>query len=312
MDTPLIYVVDDEPGIAMLCDRLLSRAGYRVESETSPPRAIEFFRQKEIDLLLVDIRMPEVDGFELINHLRQIQPESAVLIMTGHGTVETAIRALRQGVDGLLLKPFDQGSDLIDAVKLAFQDNQQRRDAARTRALRPLFSVTESLLSETRRGPLLDLIVDAVCAHLKCQHAACFLRNPEHKIYELTCSRGAAFDDSQSWLDQVAACTAPALIQSAGEGKDSLNSLLEALTLESVILMPILRPELKMVLVAARHQPNRLLEIRTSNSCKSLPARQWQLSKTRVYMKNSWSTSEESRNPRGRCCRRKKWQPQAG
>lgn len=66
-----------------------------------------------------------------------------MLIMTGHGTVETAIRALRQGVDGLILKPFGQGSELIDAVKLALADSQQKRDAARTQALRPLFSVTD-------------------------------------------------------------------------------------------------------------------------------------------------------------------------
>ncbi|MBM3125759.1 MAG: hypothetical protein FJZ87_11925, partial [Chloroflexi bacterium] len=76
------------------------------------------------------------------------------------------------------------------------------------------------------------------------------------KIYELTCSRGAAFDDSQSWLDQVTTCTAPVLIQSPGEGRDSFKSVVEALTLETAILMPIFRPEMQMVLVAARNQPN--------------------------------------------------------
>ena len=59
-------------------------------------------KQNKADLLLVDIRMPEVDGFEVITSARRLQPDLAVLVMTGFGTVETAIHALRQGVDGLI------------------------------------------------------------------------------------------------------------------------------------------------------------------------------------------------------------------
>ena len=131
METPIVFVVDDEPGIALLCNRLLTRAGYKVETQTNPREAISFLKENKIDLLLVDIRMPEVDGFEVIQHAQRLQPDAAMLIMTGHGTVETAIRALRQGVDGLILKPFSKGSELVDAVKLALADSQQKRDAAR-------------------------------------------------------------------------------------------------------------------------------------------------------------------------------------
>lgn len=66
MESPFVFVVDDEPGIALLCNRLLTRAGYRVLTETNPRRAIEYFKESQVDLLLVDIRMPEVDGFEVI------------------------------------------------------------------------------------------------------------------------------------------------------------------------------------------------------------------------------------------------------
>lgn len=66
METPFVFVVDDEPGIALLCKRLLTRAGYKVETETAPRKAIEYLKENKIDLMLVDIRMPEVDGFEVI------------------------------------------------------------------------------------------------------------------------------------------------------------------------------------------------------------------------------------------------------
>ncbi|MBI5963986.1 MAG: response regulator [Chloroflexi bacterium] len=254
METPFVFVVDDEPGIALLCKRLLTRAGYRVETETDPRRAIDYLKENTISLLLVDIRMPGVDGFEVIQHAQRLQPDAAMLIMTGHGTVETAIRALRQGVDGLLLKPFGQGSELIDAVKLALADSQQKHDAARTQALRPLFSVTESLLSETRREPLLDLIVSAICEHLQCMHAACYQQtDKDSQKYSLIISRGnMASQELQDLISHVDASSSPLLINANGPGDSKLKSLLTDLGLGAAILVPILRPNLRMILFAAR------------------------------------------------------------
>jgi|CXWL01.1.fsa_nt_gi signal transduction histidine kinase/CheY-like chemotaxis protein len=253
MENPFVFVVDDEPGIALLCNRLLTRAGYKVATETDPRKAIEYLKENKINLLLVDIRMPEVDGFEVIQHTQRLQPDAAVLIMTGHGTVETAIRALRQGVDGLLLKPFSQGNELIEAVKLALADSQTKRDAARTRALRPLFSVTEALLSETRREPLLDLIVNAICGHMQCSQAACYQLEIESGKYTLLASRG--FPAPQLHLDlisRVDESSAPLFINASGPGDSTLKTHLSALGLGAVILTPILRPNLSMMLYAAR------------------------------------------------------------
>jgi signal transduction histidine kinase/FixJ family two-component response regulator len=253
MDTPFVFVVDDEPGIALLCKRLLMRAGYRVETQTDPRKAIDYLKENSINLLLVDIRMPGVDGFEVIQHAQRLQPDAAMLIMTGHGAVETAIRALRQGVDGLILKPFGQGSELIDAVKLALADSQQKHDAARAQALRPLFSVTESLLSETRREPLLDLIVNAICEHLQCGYTACFQQDRETKNYSLLISRGkVSFDGIQDLIACADASSTPLLINANGPGDSKLKALLSELGLGAAILVPVLRPNLRMIMFAAR------------------------------------------------------------
>ena len=253
MENHFVFIVDDEPGIAMLCDRILTRAGFEVATETNPRQAIEYLRENKVDLLLVDIRMPEVDGFEVIQHTQRLQPDTAVLIMTGHGTVETAIRALRQGVDGLLMKPFSHSSELVEAVKLALADSQKKRDAARTQALRPLFTVTESLFSETRREPLLDLIVNAICGHLKCPQAACFQMNPESNLFVQIVSKGAA--SSQSLLDLISKAdifSAPLLVNADGPGDASMKVHLSNLGLGSVILVPIIHPNLHLMFYAAR------------------------------------------------------------
>jgi len=247
-----ILVVDDEPGIALLCKRLLSRAGNMVVALTDPKEAVVWLREHAADLLLVDIRMPEVDGFELITLARQLQPDLAVLVMTGFGTVETAIRALRQGVDGLILKPFQNGGELVEAVKLALSDNQQKRDAARINALRPLFTITESLLSETRQDSLLDLIVNAVLGQLRCRHATYYQYSQEDGRFVLLSGIGKTLTD---FLIQADAGGVPILINAVGPGDVVLQARLRKAGLGAAMFAPIVSPGSRSILFAAR-DPN--------------------------------------------------------
>lgn len=191
MNAPYVVIVDDEAGIAKLCSRLLTQAGFQTKSFTSPKKAMSYLQESRADLLLADIRMPEVDGFEVITFAKELQPDLATLVMTGFGTVETAIKALRQGVDGLILKPFENGEELIDAARQALLDNQRKRDAAHTEALRPLFNVTEAFLAETRPEHLPELIVETTCNHLHCSHAAYYQRTEDEDLEALT-QRGQA------------------------------------------------------------------------------------------------------------------------
>lgn len=252
MDAISILVIDDEPGIAMLCDRLLTRAGFHVSALTDARLAVDFLLNNTVDLLLVDIRMPDVDGFEVIAHAQRIQPDIAVLVMTGYGTVETAIRALRQGVDGLLLKPFDRGQELIQAVQQALADNQQKRDASRTKALRPLFSITESLLSETQQERLLELISSAICGYLRCPHAGYYLTAGTEPL-QLQIERGRSFAGKMDQiLNQVDSASAPALILSKGPRATKLKRHMLELGLGSAIFVPVVRPNFRSVVYAAR------------------------------------------------------------
>jgi two-component system NtrC family sensor kinase len=255
MESISVLVVDDEPGIALLCDRILSRAGYAVISETNPRQAIEDLQQKRFDLLLVDIRMPEVDGFDVISRAQMVQPDIAVLVMTGFGTVETAIRALRQGVDGLLLKPFKQSEELLQAVRQALTDNQRKRDTARVSALRPLFNVTETLFAETNRDRLLELIVTAICDHLNCSNVAYYQVDngkvavvaQEGKVLQVDASNFAA-----QLISRVDADGDPIVINATGPGEADAQALLSSLELGTAILIPVARSNLHSVFFAAR------------------------------------------------------------
>src|SRR5512134_2325244 len=232
MESISVLVVDDEPGIALLGNRILSRAGYDVISETDPRAAIEHIQDHRLDLLVVDIRMPEVDGFDVISRAQMVQPDIAVLVMTGFGTVETAIRALRQGVDGLLLKPFEQHEELLSSVRQVLTDNQRKRDTARMQALRPLFNVTETLFSETDRNRLLDLIVQAIRDHLHCSNVAYY--QVENKKATIVAQRGRVLqvDDSEVAAQLVRRLDMdgnPIVINATGPGEADAQSLLSTL-----------------------------------------------------------------------------------
>ena len=256
MDSISVLVVDDEPGIALLCNRILSRAEYQVTSLTDPREAIEYLQQNHVDLLLVDIRMPEVDGFDVISRAQIVLPDIAVLVMTGFGTVETAIRALRQGVDGLILKPFQKSDELIQAAKQALTDNQRKRDTARVQALRPLFNVTETLFAETDQIKLLNMIIAAISNHLHCSNAA-YYQVDEGGIVSVVAQRGKSLPVDESsfaaqLVSRVDADGDPIVINSTGPGEEDTQSLLSTLGFGSAILIPVARSSLHSVLFAAR------------------------------------------------------------
>jgi signal transduction histidine kinase/CheY-like chemotaxis protein len=252
-----ILVVDDEPGITQLCERLLKKEGFSVLSFVKAREAMAYITENPIDLLLVDIRMPEVSGFDVIAQARCDQPDVAVLVMTGYGTVEMAIQALRQGVDGLILKPFVNAEELIHAVRQALADNQSKRDIARIQAFRPLFDIMESLLAETNPEPLLDLILNAISGHLRCDHAAVYQLSADGNRLNILAGRGTTLPEEKSSADggllgRTSAMGAPLWVNVVGPGEPTLQKKLVKLQLSSVICVPILRLNVRGVLYAGR------------------------------------------------------------
>ena len=258
MTAPKVLIVDDEAGIAKLCERLLSRTGFQPVSFTAPREAMRYLETHLMDLLLVDIRMPEVDGFDLVSFAKTQQPDIAVLVMTGFGTVETAIRALRQGVDGLILKPFETGDELVQAVRQALEDNQRKRDAARIQAVRPLFDVTESLLAETNLNRLLEMIVRAVGGHLRCDHAAYYQYLQEEDALKKVEGMGEVFPETgttpPSLVDYAFQSGVSLWVNAVGPGIPALQEQMKAMGLGSALCVPISQPNLRSVLYAARNQ----------------------------------------------------------
>jgi signal transduction histidine kinase len=191
---PTVLLVDDEPGIVRLCQRLLEKGGYRVIGVMDPQASMDLIDSEQIDLLLVDIRMPKMDGFELLKWARERQPDLAVVVMTGYGNVETAVEALHRGADGLVLKPF-AGNVLLDSVRSALRESQQKQDALRLQTLRPLFAIIEALFGETDPENLRSLLLDSVCSSLRCSRAGLYSCAPNKISYQIVAWRGEPLEE---------------------------------------------------------------------------------------------------------------------
>jgi len=124
-ETVRILVVDDERQIAELLTGILREEGHDAECVTRPEAALERLRADRYDLLVTDLRMPGMDGMELIAEAQQLDPGLGTLVMTAYSSTETAVDALRRGVTDYLSKPF--GVDDIREVLGKFLRARGRR-----------------------------------------------------------------------------------------------------------------------------------------------------------------------------------------
>lgn len=156
-----ILIVDDESHIRESAVRLLKRKRYDAEGAGSGAEALEKIGKASYDLLLIDIKMPEMNGLEMLRRAKEMNPEIMALMITGYGTIETAIEALELGAVGFLRKPItiDNLTKNIDAT---LSRGRLRKENARLQALMPLFELIKVLLSEVNENKLFGLILDTV------------------------------------------------------------------------------------------------------------------------------------------------------
>lgn len=121
-----ILVVDDEANIRLTLTALLRRAGYTVDSAESGAAAISILERRPFDMLVVDLKMPEIGGMEVVAAARRAQPDLAIIVLTGHGTLESAIDGLHQGVFDYILKTSDP-SHVVERVEAGLLHRAQTR-----------------------------------------------------------------------------------------------------------------------------------------------------------------------------------------
>ena len=108
-----VLVVDDEVAIRETLAQILGYEGYRVPTAASGPEALALMDEDAADAVLLDIKMPEMDGFEVLARLRESHADVPVVVISGHGDIQTAVQAVKEGAYDFLEKPLDRGRLLV-------------------------------------------------------------------------------------------------------------------------------------------------------------------------------------------------------
>src|SRR6195256_3290789 len=103
-----VLIVDDEPNLRKILSAQLSRDGYDVLTAEDGEKGLEALREHHIDLVITDLKMPKLDGMALLREALREDPELPIVMITAHGTIDTAVEALKTGAFDYLTKPFDK------------------------------------------------------------------------------------------------------------------------------------------------------------------------------------------------------------
>ncbi|MFH0794712.1 MAG: sigma-54 dependent transcriptional regulator, partial [bacterium] len=142
---PRILIAEDEDRLWRVLAMLLSNAGYKLSLASDGEEALSLFEQQQPDVVVTDVKMPKVDGMELLKKVREQSPETPVIVITAFGSIESAVEAMQAGAIDYITKPFDE-----ERIKLAIE---------RALELRRILSENKFLRTELKHKLNLDTIV---------------------------------------------------------------------------------------------------------------------------------------------------------
>jgi len=149
-----IAVVDDEEIMRRLVTELLRGEGYQVFTFSNPLEALEQVKKESFDLIVTDLKMPEMDGIDLIKSVHRVNPEIGAIFMTGYASLSSAREAVKEGAYDYILKPFDL-NEVRNSVNKALEKRITVEDKAREKELNRLLDLDKKMF---RSGDLKDLL----------------------------------------------------------------------------------------------------------------------------------------------------------
>ncbi len=213
MGAERILVIDDEPNVIRLCQRALAKEGFAVQGALTgkeglqllkgqhpacpEPRAEPYRRGSRgeladgrgFDLILLDIKLPDQDGLSVLSTIQEMDPEMAVIIITGHGTIEVAMGVLKSGIQDFLLKPFTP-EELVTSVQKVLEKKRLIQENLSLKARLPILEISRALMSEMNLERLAKLTLETVRHALGANRVSLMLLDEEQQELSISAALG--------------------------------------------------------------------------------------------------------------------------
>ncbi len=151
-----ILITEDDRVQREIIGDILSQSGYEITASESAEKTLEILKERTFELLLTDMRMPGLDGLELLRRAKRLRPEIEVVVMTAHATIRTAVTAMKEGAIDYLEKPFDKDT-LLHVINRALERTSLQKE---NRQLRELVTRSVSLGSIIGESPAMQAVFE--------------------------------------------------------------------------------------------------------------------------------------------------------
>ena len=182
-DAPRILVVDDEKVIREILSEFLTLEGYVVRSVEDGEKALSELRVRPYDLVISDLKMPRVSGLQLLEKITEENINVLTVIMTGFGTVETAIEAMKKGAYDYILKPF-KVEEVIHVVQRGLYRQRLQAENIRLREALTIYKVSEAIATAREIDHILDVVLRAAIDEVDADVATLHMQDTRTGAYE--------------------------------------------------------------------------------------------------------------------------------
>ncbi len=186
---PRVLVVDDEKAIREMLAEFLGMEGYAVRTAEDGVAAVGELQREEFDLIISDLKMPRMGGIALLEEIGKAAPSAVTVIMTGFGTVETAIDAMKRGAYDYVLKPFKL-DEVVHVLKRGLEKQRMAAENMRLREAVSLYKVSEAIAASLSLDQVLETVAQSCIHDLAADLSCTWLEDGEGGYFERQMLRG--------------------------------------------------------------------------------------------------------------------------
>jgi response regulator RpfG family c-di-GMP phosphodiesterase len=189
-----VLIVDDEVELANALSEMLIRHGFTTESFTNGLAAIERLKVNPFDVMLADLMMPEIGGISLMKAALKIDPHMSCILMTGQGTVQTAVEAMKNGAFDYLLKPFKRNT-VLTALHRSMEIRNLRKENVQLRELVNIYELGQAVASSLDIQEILRMTCEAAVQVCQADESSILLPGGNTQELEVVAAYGKARED---------------------------------------------------------------------------------------------------------------------